>query len=152
LALMKEESPVVNEILDFLDGVLDGSDDPQSHQRHDQKRVKNRDRQVPAQTFPGIGRVALADDFGAALLHQDKAQKVGEPITRNETGGKGRFKEPAHDPGEGQRDRPINEQVVPPGKRREHVADEGQGAAGNSAFYAGRICHVRASLAGRGMI
>lgn len=132
----------MNVILNLSDGILDRPDNPRFDQHHDQESVKQRDRQIAAQTFPRIGLVLLADNFRAAFLHEDKAQDVGEPISQNETGGEGRFVEPAYDPGASQSQRPIDEEVVPPRKRREHVADEGQSAAGDFPFCNPQLCHA----------
>lgn len=139
----------MNEILDFVDGILDWPDDAHFCQRHYQEGVKNGNGKVAIEEFAGIRQVLLADDFRAALLHEDKAQDVGEPITQDKAGGEGRFPEPTDDPGEYQGDGPINEEVVPPGKRREHVANESHSAAVSLAFCQRQSCHAKASVAGR---
>ena len=150
-ALGKGMSRFVDVIADLLDGILDRPDDPHFYQQHDQKSVKQRDRQITAQAFSGIRLVGLADDFRAALLHEDKAEEVGEPISQDETGGEGRFVEPACDPGASQGQRLIDKEVVPPGERREHVADEGQSAAGDFPFCDPQLCHARGRLAKPGL-
>jgi len=136
----------MDEFLDLLDGFLDRADDTHFNQRDDEQSVKERNRQITDQTFPGIRFVILADDFHPAFLHEDKAEHVGEPISHDETGGEGRLVEPAHDPGARQGQRPIDEEVIPPRKRRKHVADEGQCAGRDPSFGDSQFCQARKSL------
>ena len=110
----------------FEDAVFD--------ERDDDKGVEQGDEEVLEEVAAGVFCLLVGQEGLGAFVHQDKAEDVGEPVADDDGRAEGGSVKGADDPREDQREGDVDEHVVPPGERGEHVTDKGEEAATDFAF------------------
>ena len=86
----------------------------QFEKQQNQSGVGKGNERVFDQAAPGILAISLRQDFVPAFVHEQESEHVRQPITENDRRFKRGFIEKTDCPGEGQRQRKVDHQIVPP--------------------------------------